>query len=111
LGEWQKNQLADIDAYYIIAISQDFITSDPATAATIEALQANIDVHADAWLLDPGGTDTGVASRYCPYEPSGDCSVSLTIVIDREMTIRHLGATHESDATAALELLLELASE
>jgi hypothetical protein len=77
----------------------------------IEALQANIDVHADAWLLDPGGTDTGVASRYCPYEPSGDCSVSLTIVIDREMTIRHLGATHESDATAALELLLELASE
>jgi hypothetical protein len=111
LGEWQKNQLAGLDAYYIIALSSSFNMNTSPTPATIAGLQMYIDVHVDAWLFDIGGTNSGVASRYCPYVPMGDCSVSMTIVIDREMTIRYLGSTHVTDATEALELLVELASE
>jgi hypothetical protein len=110
LGEWQKHQLSSLDVHYIIAVNANYQNEAP-TAATIAGLQAYVDVEADAWLLDIDGMNTGVASRYCPYEALGDCSVSVTLVIDRNMKVRYIGATHLSDPTAALELLITLANE
>jgi hypothetical protein len=110
LGEWQ-NQHAELDVSYIIAVNSDFTQNSTPTAATIAGLQTYVDVYADAWLLDIDGINTGVASQYCAYEALGDCSVSVTIVIDRAMKVRYIGSTHVSDATAALELLVELANE
>lgn len=111
MGEWQKHQLADLDVHYIIAVNSDFLQNAAPTPATIAGLQTYLDVYADAWLLDIDGIDTGVASNYCRYEATGDCSVSVTLIIDRDMKVRHIGATHLYDATEALELLVALANE
>ena len=81
--------------------------SEP-TAQDLVDLQDYLDVEADAWLLDSEGRKNGVISKYCEEESTGDCSASVTVVLDQELRVQFLGATHEKDGTSALEVMLGL---
>ena len=108
MGEWQKDELLGKDIAYLIAINEGIEHGSVATAEDLQALQDYLDVSADAWLLDIEGRRDGIIADYCEQESSGDCTASVTVVIDQHMRIQFFGATHENDATNALEVMLGL---
>ena len=93
---------------YLIALSEGFTHGSEPTKDDLEALEEGLDVEADAWLLDIDGRKTGVLSKYCAEETTGDCSASVSVVIDQEMRVQFLGATHEKDGGDALDVILAL---
>lgn len=113
MGKWQKSEGQGVDIKYIIALNEGFAQGqmEPPTAANLVELAEAIDVYADAWLLDPEGRYTGVASFYCEYEPSMDCSASVNVVLDEDMRIHFIGATHENDGVLALDVLYDVATD
>lgn len=113
MGEWQKTTGANLDIKYIIALNEGFTLGamEVPDAANLVELQEAVDVHADAWLLDPDGRYTGVASYYCEYEPTMDCSASVNVVMDEDMRIHFIGATHEINGILALDVLEGVASD
>jgi len=108
LGEWQKNELLDQPVAYLIGLAEGFDHGSTPTTDDLEALQDFLDVDADAWFLDIDGRQTGVLSKYCSEETTGDCSASVTVVIDQNMRVQFLGATHERDGGSALDVMLDL---
>lgn len=111
LGEWQKDELKDKEIVYLIALSEGMDKGSTPTTQDLVDLQEHLDVEADAWMLDIDGRNTGVLSSYCAEETTGDCNASVTVVIDPQMRIQFLGATHERDGSSALDVLLGFFSE
>ncbi len=91
-----------------MALSEGFTHGSDPSADDLRALEEGLDVEADAWLLDPDGRKTGVLSKYCSEESTGDCSASVSVVIDQDMRVQFLGATHEKDGPSALDVMLGL---
>ena len=111
MGEWQKAELLGKDIAYLIALNEGMQHGSTATTEDLQELQDYLDVTADAWLLDLEGMQKGVISKYCAEESTGDCSASVTIVMDQSLRIQFLGATHETEGASALDVMLELADE
>ena len=91
-----------------MALSEGFTHGSTPTTDDLQAIKDELDVEADAWLLDIDGRNTGVLSKYCAEETSGDCSASVSVVIDQNMRVQFLGATHERDGSDALDVMLGL---
>jgi hypothetical protein len=89
-------------------LSEGFTHGSEPTEEDLHALEEGLDVEADAWLLDPDGRNTGVLSKYCAEETTGDCNASVSVVIDQDMQVQFLGATHEKDGSNALDVMLAL---
>ena len=81
------------------------------TTEDLEELRAYLDVDVDAWLLDIEGRKNGIISKYCAEESTGDCSASVTVILDQAMRVQYLGATHDKSGVNALDVLLELTAE
>jgi len=108
LGEWQKDELLGKDIVYLIALNQGYEKDTEPTSEDLAELRDYLDVEAEAWLLDIDGQQTGVTQSYCAEEPTGDCTASVNVVLDQQLRVRFLGATHERDGSNALDVMLDL---
>ena len=81
------------------------------TTDDLNELRDYLDVEAEAWLLDIEGRKDGVISKYCAEESTGDCSASVTVILDQDLRVQYLGATHDKDGVNALDVMLGLFPE
>jgi hypothetical protein len=96
---------------YLIALAEGFEHGSTPTEDDLQALKDGLDLEADAWLLDIDGKKRGVLNDYCAEETSGDCSASVSVVLDQDMRVQFLGATHEKDGSNALDVMRGLFEE
>ncbi len=100
MGEWQKDPNAlqgNDDIVYLVAMTEN-CASSPATAGELAPWQAELDF--DAVLMTDPLRDVynayADANNCEPTSPGGPgCSNAVTVLIDKEMRIRHFGATYE----------------
>ena len=94
---------------YLIALNEGGEHGSVPTTDDLYELDEYLgDVQADAWLLDIDGMQTGLTYDYCTEEPTGDCIASVTVVLDEELRIHYLGATHDRRGFNALDVLLDV---
>ncbi len=108
MGGWQKNQLKDAeDLVYLIAMHADKQKGPPSSFA-LDRWQQELDFYGDAMLLDFGRE---VMDAYMDANPGPKYTQAVTVIIDRDLTIRRVGGTYDTKHKVNLDLLLELLAE
>lgn len=108
MAEWQDAELAGFDDIaYVVAMHAD-TDNGPADPEDLELWQTYHGFEADALLMDNG---RNVIDGYIDANPGPTYTEAVTVIIDKEMRIRHVGGTYDKDDQSNLELLIELANE
>ena len=108
MAEWQNNELAGInDIAYVVAAHADF---DKGTVEPedIELWPLQHGFSYDHLLIDEGRE---VMDAYFDANPGPKYTQAVTVIIDKNMVIRKVGSTYDTDHDANLDLLLELIEE
>ena len=74
------------------------------TATDLGTWQTELDFYGDEMLLDYGRV---VMDSYMDANPGPKYTQAVTVIIDRDLRIRYVGGTYETDHEANLEFLLE----
>jgi hypothetical protein len=108
LAEWQNQQLAGLDDIaYLVAMNED-VDGDEPDGDDLSRWRQHHGFEADALLLDP---DWLVMDSYAEANAGQTYTQAITVIIDKQMRIRHVGGTYASDHDANLAMLLQLAQE
>ena len=108
MAEWQNAELAgETDVSYLIASHAD-VNRDTVEGSEIEAWPVQHGFSYDALLLDNG---RNIIDRYVDANPGPNYTEAVTVIIDKQMRIRHVGGTYEEANDDNLELILELLAE
>ena len=108
MGEWQRNELAgETDLAYVIVMHAN-LESQPPTPSNLDRWQSELNFTADAMLLDPGRS---VIDEYINANPGPLYTQAVTVILDRDMVIRKVGSTYDTDHSVNLALLQEILAE
>ena len=108
MGEWQDGELAsEEDVAFLIAAHAD-VNRDSVEAEEIEAWPVQHGFDYDALLLDNGRI---IMDRYIDANPGQTYTQAVTVIIDKNMRIRHVGGTYDEANDENLDLILELLAE
>jgi len=108
LAEWQDNELAGIDNIaYAIAAHAD-VDGNSVEPEEMLAWALEHGFSADHLLIDE---NREVMDAYFEANPGPKYTQAVTVIIDKNMVIRKVGSTYDTEHEANLELLLELVDE
>lgn len=108
MAEWQNDELAgEQGVAYLIASHAD-VNRDTVEANEIELWPQQHGFSYDALLLDNG---RNIIDRYVDANPGQTYTEAVTVIIDKEMRIRHVGGTYDEADNSNLELIEELLAE
>jgi len=108
LAEWQNEELAgETGIAYLIGSHAD-VNRQTVEANEIEMWPVQHGFSYDALLLDNG---RNIIDRYVAANPGQTYTEAVTVIIDKQMRIRHVGGTYDPANDDNLDLLLELLEE
>lgn len=108
MGEWQKNELAgEEDIVYLVAMHANTQKQTP-TSTDLAIWQMELDFFGDEMLLD---YDRVVMDSYMDANPGPKYTQAVTVIIDRDLRIRYVGGTYETEHEVNLEMVLEILAE
>ncbi len=108
MGAWQKNELKDAeDIVYLIAMHADKQKNPPSSFA-LDRWQEELDFFGDEMLLDYGRK---VMDAYMDANPGPKYTQAVTVILDRNLKIRRVGSTYDTNHQVNLDKILELLAE
>ena len=108
MGDWQKNELAgEEDIVYLVAMHANSQKETPSSTDLLH-WQDELDFYGDEMLLDYNRV---VMDTYMDANPGPKYTQAVTVIIARDMTIRYVGGTYETDHSANLDLVLDILAE
>ena len=108
MAEWQDNELAGIeDMAYVVASHAD-VYKGSVEAEEIELWPLQHGFFYDHLLIDDGRK---VMDAYFDANPGPKYTQAVTVIIDKNMVIRKVGSTYDTEHDENLTLLLELIDE
>ena len=107
MAQWQNNELAGLDIHYIVTSHADY-NGGSIEANEILAWPNEHGFTYDSLLLDNGQV---IMNQYTSANPGPNYTQAVTVIIGKDMRIRKVGGTYDTNHNENLQLLLQLVNE
>ena len=108
MAGWQNNELSGYDNISYIIASHADIDGQSVEPNELLAWQGEHGFEADHLLIDQ---NRSLMDTYMQANPGPNYTQAVTVIIDKNMQIRKVGGTYDTDHNANLQLLIDLANE